>query len=610
MSMTADAPASRGQLRLLATSDVHGHIVGHDELRNRPLPGRGLARLATRIREERASASGLSLLLDNGDMLQGTPFAATAAAMPMDAAHPLVRVMEHLGYDAMGLGNHDFDFGTDYLWAFARAVGFPVLCSNLDNDGALPILGRSVLDRQLVCSDGRTRDVRIGLCSVLPELTSVWARDRIAGQASFSNPVAAAAEAARALRADGADLVILLCHSGLIIDSSDVNDENFLLALTENAGIDAIIGGHTHLSFPGEQHGQINGADTERGTINGTPVVMPGFAAGELGRIDLELHCAPEGGWTVASARTSLVPSAEAPEDPDIREAAQPSMQASMTRLARVVGHAKTPVHSYFSLLKPDPSLSAIGGAILTALDDFPGFDDLPRLASVSSVLTGGRQGPNHYVNIPAGPIETRAVEMLFPFEDTICALCLSGVELLEWLERSASIFTHLDADSPPPLLVNKTYPGFNFDVVCGLEVEIDPTQPARYDGFGTLADGGSRRVTRVRFDGEDLDPNARFLVGMSSYRASGGGRFPGAGPGRIVQQSALTMRGAIADYLRAHPLHKDEAPRWGLKAKIGRTVVLETSQNARSHLDEIAEYEPEILTDSPDGFLRLRLAL
>jgi len=315
-------------LRLLATTDLHMHLTGYDYRTNRPSHATGLTRIATLIREARAQAEteGRSVLLfDNGDTFQGTPL-GDPEVLPENAPHPLIRAFDFLGYDAMGLGNHDFDFGLAPLDRALADASCPVISSNLercDPGAEPPTVPFAILDRILVTANG-PKGIRIGVLSFLPPQTTKWDAHILSGRVRVHDIVTTARNRVAELKRLGCDLIVALGHTGIEEASNPETAENVGVALAGIAGIDALIAGHTHLVLPGKAHEGISHVDAEKGLIHGTPVIMPGANGSHLGVIDLELDWSPTQGWrvtgTTSESRPVALPDAQAtvPEDPDL----------------------------------------------------------------------------------------------------------------------------------------------------------------------------------------------------------------------------------------------------------------------------------------------------
>ncbi|MEO0989800.1 MAG: 2',3'-cyclic-nucleotide 2'-phosphodiesterase, partial [Pseudomonadota bacterium] len=210
-------------VRLLGTTDLHMNIAAYDYYADRPSQTVGLARTASLIEEARAEA-GLSLLLDNGDSLQGTPLGDYMAGHwhpDQDFVHPMVRAMNTIGYDAASIGNHEFNYGLPFLEASLAGASFPFLMANAARQlGANPLADQLlatpwvILDRTVTDGTGNAHALRIGLIGFVPPQIMVWDRERLEGKLEVREIVEAARAHVPALRAAGADIVVALAHSG------------------------------------------------------------------------------------------------------------------------------------------------------------------------------------------------------------------------------------------------------------------------------------------------------------------------------------------------------------------------------------------------------------
>lgn len=157
--------AGEAHLRLIATSDLHGNLLGYDYLSDCPAPGAGLAALAPVMARLR-TGPGATLLFDNGDILQGTPLAETGtqAEGPM----PVAEAFRALGYDAATLGNHDFDFGLAAARRFAAEAATPVVLGNVAGADGAPFLPPFVvLEREIADGAGARHQLRVGVLGLV-----------------------------------------------------------------------------------------------------------------------------------------------------------------------------------------------------------------------------------------------------------------------------------------------------------------------------------------------------------------------------------------------------------------------------------------------------------
>lgn len=598
-------------LRVLGTSDTHMHLTGWDARYDHTSYGLGLDQLAVTIRAARDAAPGQTLLLDNGDSLHGTPEADICAQGSAAMAHPWAQITNALAYDAMGLGNHDFDYGLGFLETVAGQMNMPVLCSSLSKGAIAGVQPTALLTRTLICGDGVARPISIGIFSVLPPQTFNWNQRHLCGHIAFDTGVSSARRAVASLRGQRADLIIALCHSGLSTQT-DPGCENFGVQLAANVpGIDAMILGHTHRRFPDAEHGGGPLVDPKAGTVAGVPSVMPGFAAKSLGVIDLKLVWG-DAGWQVSGHDVSLIGPSGQMTDAAIGALAAPAIAATRDVMATPLTTTGHTIHSYFTGLQTETESALVARAMTQVIArEVAGtpLAALPLIATVPPAAAGGHGGAANYVNVPKGVVLNRHAAMLCPYQNAIWAAVLTGSELANWAERSAAYFAPRRGRLSP--LINPDAPYFSFDSLVGLEVEVDPFAPARFDDAGEMLNPDARRVRAIRHRGEDLSPDARFLVAMTSYRGAGGGGFPAITAQDTIIRTTQDLTAAVRDLMARGPL--GDAPSrtaWRFVPDLGEQVILETSPLAADHLADIAHFDPQPMGINEAGFLQLRLTL
>ncbi|MEO0378902.1 MAG: 5'-nucleotidase C-terminal domain-containing protein [Pseudomonadota bacterium] len=598
-----NSPHAFADLRILATSDVHMHLTSWDPLHQRHVAGRGFDVLARKLQSARNAAAGACILLDNGDAVQGTPVGAHCATLPSETPHPWPEILNVLRYDAVGLGNHDFDFGLPFLERIVQQTHAPTLCASVSSGQIEGVEPSTLLTRTLTCSDGETRPVRIGVTSVLPPQTAIWNHRYLTGLLEFDAGTPAARRAVQSLQARGADIVVLLCHSGLSpIESGD--EENFGHQLAQDVeGIDAIVLGHTHELFPGPD-GQ--------SALNGVPAVMPGYGAEALGQIDLSLRWT-ENGWHVAGHDVALLaPDQEDDPAPFISALTAPVIAQMQDALDRTLTHSNSGFHSFFGMLMSGASDALVARAMTDVIAEHVAgteLAELPLLASVAPVSMGGRAGPGNYVDIPAGPVQTRHIAMLTPFHNAVWAVVLTGADLVHWVERAAVFFA--PSVNENGRLVDAETPSFNFDMLYGLKAEIDPFRPPMFNTLGQVIDPSARRVRQLNFEDSPVDPEAEFLVAMSSFRGAGGGNFPGISESTQVVRTNQDLTEAVQRTAERGALSPDHcASVWRFASDRSARVSIETSPRAGAHLDEISGFEPEVIGENDAGFLEVSVLI
>lgn len=622
--------AVRCHLRLLATSDVHGAILPFDYASGRDSAAYGLARTASLISRARQEARGGCVLVDNGDFLQGTPLSDLHDIAGGGGRHPVIAAMNRLGYDAACLGNHEFNFGLPALRDALSQAAFPVICANaLIRRGAsvaedVTLLPPSVMiERELSDQAGNRHRLRIGFLGLLPPQIMVWDRFHLARELCARDMLETAAARVPMLRAAGADLVVLLAHTGLETGAPGTGAENAALSLARVPGIDAIIAGHSHEVFPDpEAPERCDGANHRAGTFCGVPAVMAGFRGSHLGVIDLELERHAQG-WRVAAHRAearAVAPDAgpAAAADPAITAAVRRSHAATLAHMRTRLGRTARPIHSYLSRFRSDLPVLLVAQAqrmaVARALDGGP-LDGVPLLSATAPFQTGGRAGPDAYTDIPAGPLSLRNAVDLQPFPNTLCALLLTGAELRDWLERAVSCFHTLQPGLHDQPLWNRAFPGNVADTILGLRYRIDLTRPPLYDVHGKpLAEmpaetGG--RISGLCHKGTPVHADERFVMAVNSYRASGGGPYPALPEDRLVYASRAPVLDAVADFLASDGIDRFcPAPVWSFLPVPGATALIETGPGLRAHPDDINAMGLTDLGLSEMGFLRLRMPL
>ena len=615
---------ARLHLRLLATSDLHAHIMPWDYHANRPSPSAGLARTASLIRKARAEVPG-ALLLDNGDFLNGSPMAEV-----LGGQNPVIAAMNLLGYDAVTLGNHEFSHGLAALGQALACCAFPVVSSNmLAARGQTPaedrpiVAPRLILTRHLRDAAGQVHDLRIGVVGFAPPQVVQWDSAALGAAMEVRDILEAATHHVAALRAEGVDLVIALSHSGIAGSEPEPMMENATSALARTSGIDALVAGHTHLAFPVQGFAALPGVDAQAGTIHGKPVVMPGFFGSHLGVIDLGLVRGPQG-WQVEAARSGLRSIAtRGPDgrlkaltrsDPKILALAAPAHRATRDWAGETVGQTPRPMHSFFAMVASSSAVRLIARAQaehVAGLLRGTAEEGLPLVSAAAPFHCGGRGGPENFVHVAAGKLTRRHVFDLYPHPNAIAALRITGAGLADWLERSFSQFRTIAPGAKDAELVDPDFAPFNFDTIEGLTWEVDLSAPPRHDHRGALVNPGARRIHDLRWQGQAVAAGQRFILATNTYRATGSGGFPVGCPEDLVIKGPTASREILTAHIaRLGTIPPDAPPSWRFRPQPGTCVTFDSAPAALRHLGDLAALRPEPLELTPEGFRRFRLHL
>lgn len=619
-------------LRILETTDLHVHVTPYDYYTDRPDPSVGLAQSGTLIDQLRR-VSPNNLLFDNGDFLQGNPmgdYIAYARGMWPGLTHPVIDAMNTLGYDGAALGNHEFNYGIDFLLQSLSGANFPSVCANLvlsqsDCPRGDRLLTRPylLLDRLLKDQSGMTHLIHIGVIGLLPPQVAIWDHKHLHGRAVTRDILTSARAWLPEMREAGADLVIVLAHTGIgAVDAVD-GMENAAVPLARIDGIDVLLTGHTHQVFPSAQFRPSPVIDPVAGTIWGKPAVMAGFWGSHVGVVDLVLERATVG-WRIAQSASHAEPISDTfpLRAPRALVAGRPETLAAVAKLhaetqsyvRRPVGHSAIPLSTYFSQVTDTPAVRMVAEAqaraVQRALAGGP-WADLPLLSAAAPLKAGGRTGALHFTDVPAGDLAIRHIADLYVFPNVVRALRVSGADLILWLERAAGQFNRIAPGAADAMLLNPDCPSYNFDLIWGVSFQIDLTVPSRFDPAGNLTEPDAHRIRNLTLNGRPIDRDADHIIATNDYRANGGGAFPGAGADRVIHETTLRNRDALLDLIRNEAAPSClPAGTWSFAPMPGTSVLVDTGPGSMAHMADVTSLRIEPAGTAPGGFLRYRIRL
>lgn len=611
-------------LRLLHLTDLHAHLYPWDYGSDRPAAGVGLAAAADLVATARAGAPN-AMLFDGGDMLQGAPLgdlAAEEAAVALanggvPAPHPVIAAMNVMGFDAGTLGNHDFNFGLDLAERAAAAARFPILLANMRRSGTAPgdagadlFRPWAMLVRTVIDGAGRARRLRVGVVGFCPPQVAMWDARHLAGRAEAEDIIAAARRVLPQMRAAGCDLIVALCHSGIVAGAHIDGMEHAALPLAALGMADVVLAGHQHMSLPGAGFAGIEGVDAGAGALAGVPSVMSPHNGEGLGVVDLMLRQDGRGDWRVTRSAVHLLRArravaAPAPRVPSLAgfaepRAPRPAAEVAPGALAQAVldvaapVHARTvaaarrpagaltsPLHSWFALIADSPAVQLVNLAQRAfAARHLAGgpLDGLPILSAAAPFRAGLRAGAEAYLNLAAGPVARRHVDMLYPFPNQLRVLEITGAGVTAWLERSAAIWRAVTPGTTDAPLINPCCAPYNFDVIDGLTWQVDLSRPALFGPNGEPAATGAGRIRDLAWNGAPVTPDQRFAIATNGYRAGGGGRFPGLSDAIPARIPDITVGEAILSLLRGAPIDPTPAHGWRFRPAPGTTAIFRSS--------------------------------
>ena len=630
---SARAAANQAHLRIMETTDIHVNLLPYDYYADKPNDTMGLARTASLIDAIRKEASN-SMLVDNGDLIQGSPmgdYFAYEHGMKEGDVHPVIKGLNILGYDCSTLGNHEFNYGLSFLEKALAGANFPFVCANLVNgttlaanprDDKLFLKPYTIVEKKLKDGAGEEHPLKVGIIGFVPPQIMVWDAKNLTGKVITRDIVQAAKAWVPQMKEEGADIVIALSHSGIDIHQTDMMENaSFFLAGVD--GIDAVFTGHQHLVFPGpKDFVGLAGVDAEKGTLQGKPAVMAGFWGSHMGLIDLLLERDGKS-WKVVSATSEARPIykrvdnknvATVSDDTRVDEALKPDHEATLAYVRRPVGKTSAPLYSYFALVADDPSVQIVSQAqiwyVKQMLADSK-WKDLPLLSAAAPFKAGGRGGPDYYTDVPAGDIAIKNVSDLYLYPNTVRAVAITGADVKEWLERSAGIFRQIEPGKADQPLIDNDFPAYNFDIIDGVTYRIDLSKPSKYDAKGKPVNPEAGRIVDLQFDGKPVDPSQKFIVATNNYRAGGGGNFPGIDQSKVVLEAPDTNRDVIVRFIMDQGTINPSADlNWSFVPLEKTTVVFESGPKAKAHITDVKALKIEPAGEGENGFSKYRIAL
>ncbi len=484
-------------IRILHTTDLHGHIEPATDYDGTPDQG-GIARCATAIRRLRSEIPD-TILLDNGDTLQGTPVSF------LTGGEVMVRILEELRYDAWNWGNHEFDWGWQRLLKTAGNASVPILNANLDlSDSIWPAEWADRIRPYLLKDFDGVRVAVVGLNT--PGIPN-WSRPRLLGGVRIEDPLETLERVLPRVRAEGADIIVVLAHQGYRSWGDD--PANRIRSIADRfPEIDLVIGGHTHQDQPEVR-------------LDGVVYTQAAYWGTRLGVADLLFNTGTRKVVSIACRTLPMGPGISL--DGDVLRRTAADRERARRYMEEPVGRAAEPIGTAGWPQRPCALFDLIGSALSEA--------------SGCRIVVHGLLDPGQ--SLEEGTIRMRDVWRIMPYENTLGVATVTGDELRRIVAEQVRWI-----DSP------------RFNAPWGLRCEI-------------WRDGEEiRRVALRGIDGAPIDPSARYRVAFHSYALAGGGtRFPelraiADEPDSRLEEGDRLTRDLLADYIRKRRIVRPHRPR------------------------------------------------
>lgn len=497
------------ELRIVATTDVHGRMVGWDYFGDSAESARGLARVATIVDSVRRVAPEGTILVDAGDFLQGNALAYIASRPDATGIHPIIAAMNAMRYDAVAIGNHEFNYGLPILDRTLAAATFVPLAANVRRlDGKPDWASTAWVERS---------GVKIAIVGVTTPWAMVWDRTVLSGKLEIGDIVVSTRTAVAAARAAGAEVVIVVAHAGMDPGAGPqeslpgIPPESPMAEVARSVpGIDLIVFGHSHREI----------ADT---TINGVLMVQPRNWAASAAVATLRVD-GSRGARRVVARHGAIVRAAGHAEAAAIASVVDAGHNAARSYANATIGSTTADWRTDSSRTTDTPIIDFIGEVMRRAT----GAD----LASTAVFSVDVRMAP--------GAISVARLAQLYPYDNTIRVLRLSGAQLKEYLEQSARYFQVSGSGESLRAAPDPAFIGFNFEVVTGAAYAIDLSRPA------------GDRITGLSVRGRPVVPRDSFTIALTNYRASGTGGYGMLLGATVVKDDQREIRQLLIDEVAA----------------------------------------------------------
>ena len=483
---------------ILATTDVHGNISGKNYVTGKDL-GYGLVQAAPLIEKLRKSKDN-TILVDCGDTFAGNPLTFYQHYHAIDEDNPVVTAMRLLKYDVAVPGNHDFDFGTATLKENTSATGFPWISANIQDKSGQPLFPATFIVKR--------SGVKVGFFGLTTPATALFETPDVLEGAHFLDMVAAAKKAVAELKQQGADVIVGLLHSGKgnKLQTGQMN-ENAVYQVVENVpGIDVIVFGHTHREVRLEMY-------------NGVLLCQPKDHAKSIGVILVDLQ-QRDGKWEILGKSSTTLQVNDSEIDKKIEKKIRKLNKGTLKFMDSDLGDYKEVLRYTDDPLAPGTASYFVGDS----MDSWQHSD--VQIVTVNN--------PGQKVKSKRATVVNRHLFELFPYDNYLARITVTGAELKTLMEHAASM---LDGDGK----LKNGRPFFQFAFFIGVDYSVHPERPE-----------GSR-VEIHKIGDKPFQKEAQYSVNLTTYiLGGGGGYFTASNRPKTVSFSKDSLRNIMAAYIES----------------------------------------------------------
>lgn len=539
----ASAAAMDADMRVIFTTDIHGQVVNYDYQSAKEV-NRGLNKAYTLVKKARNEVgTGNYLTFDLGDSVYDFTTDYIYNHEP-EALQPVYNAMTMIGYDAITLGNHDFDYGYDYLVSQLETSGLEQSCvlsnvySAADNKSIFGVENK-IIEKNITNDEGQVMTVKIGILGeTVPSLSSKT--EKYKGKLVTEDILENAKKQAAALKKKGADIVIALAHSGFGTDNPKKKAGDMAYMLTTVSDIDLVLAGHEHIDFPtgssSDAHYSLPNVDLKTGLVNGKRLIMVQDSCRGIGVVDLNLKRDETGKIVVSDSKYEI---RKTKKDTSCDEAITGTMSKwdsvlktyCNTEIGTIASGDRW--NNYSALLESNEIIQIVHEAQLDYAARFveankSKYGSWPIVSLARYTKYGGESGGD-YADI-SGKLMEGNLDTIANYHRYVYIYSMTGKQLKEWLEWAASIYqttgTSKDTKWNNIILsdyINKTggnslvqepYLGdwSEFFQCSGIEYTIDPSAAPRYDVNGSYLND-TNRITSMTYNGNPISDDQNIVL-------------------------------------------------------------------------------------------------
>ena len=501
-------------LVILETSDIHGNMIPIDYSNNEKTEN-GMSKIATIIKEER-NLNENTILIDNGDILQGTPLTYYYAKIDNRDKNPIIDVLNFLKYDAAVIGNHEFNYGMDILNGSIKQSKFPWLSANILNKNSLkPAFGTPYIIKNF------QGGLKVGVLGLTTKYIPNWENPDIISELSFDDAVKSAEKWVGILKQkEKVDLVVVSYHGGFERDldtgkpTESLTGENQAYELCMKVkNIDVLLTGHQHRLIDNKY-------------INGVLVLQPGNAAKAIGKVEIKLK-KDKFGWKVVSKSSKLISCENKTSQIEVENIISEIEKNTQIWLDKTIGNisGNMAVKDYMDIRTKDNSLMEFINKVQM---DSAGVD-----ISNTALFDNSSKGFGNKVTM-------RDIVSNYVYPNTLKVIRIKGSDIKEALEKSAEYFATYDGEDIKvnPKFATPKPQHYNYDMWEGIEYEINISKPP------------GDRIVKLNYKGKPLDMEKEYDVVMNNYRAGGGGNYNMFKGKPVIKDIPIDMSELIANYI------------------------------------------------------------